>query len=452
VARRGAFGLGGLWLRLALAFLAISLTAVVVDTVVTAAGLGSDITAVARQQEAALARSAAFTSGAAYQGVGWARADLGPVFDLASRAGAAVRIRDLAGRLVGSSPGYARYPTDDARTRAIVVLRHRPGKVTVRVGTITVRFGLKGLGSLAERFQAERLRARIMAALIAVVCALVASVFVARGIITPIDRMLTAMRARAAGNRGYRISDTSAPGALRELLEGFNASTDTFDAMDRAQRNLVADVAHEVRTPVAVLQAGTEAIMDGVAKLTQENVASLHAEVLRLSGMVDGLQRLAAAESAGLHLRPYPCDLGGITAEVAERLDDAFSAAKITLSTKLERTVVSCDPDRIRDVVSNLLTNSLKFTPPGGSVTVETGQEGDRAILRVTDTGIGIPADELPRVTERLFRGRRSGEVTAGSGIGMAIVSELVRAHQGQLDISSEEGHGTQVTVRLSAA
>jgi signal transduction histidine kinase len=99
-----------------------------------------------------------------------------------------------------------------------------------------------------------------------------------------------------------------------------------------------------------------------------------------------------------------------------------------------------------------LLVNALKFTPAGGRVTVQTGRNGDHhAILRVSDTGIGIPADELPHVTERFFRGQRSAGVAAGSGIGMAIVSELVRAHHGHLDISSEEGMGTQVTVALPA-
>ncbi len=450
MARRGLLGLGGLWVRLALAFLIVSLAALAVDTALTATGLATDITAVARKQEAGLARAAAFTAGAAYQGIGWARADLDPVFDLAGQAGAAVRIRDRAGRVIGSSPGYPSYPTADQRTLPITASRRRPGGSAVTVGQVTVRFGPQGLGALARTFEVQRLRARIVAAVIAALLAIAVSVIAARLITAPIEVMLAAMRARAAGNRSYRIPEVRAPGVLREMLEGFNQATDAFDAMDRAQRDLVANVAHEVRTPVAILQAETEALIDGMTDPTPENLDSLHAEVMRLARMVDGLQRLAAAESAGLHLKREGNDLAEITAEVAERLQDAFAVAEITLSMNLERAVVLCDHNRIQEVVSNLLTNALKFTPSGGSVTVQTGPAGGhRAIVRVSDTGIGIPADELPHVTERFFRSQRSAGLAKGSGIGLAIVGELVRAHHGQLAISSKEGQGTQVTITL---
>jgi two-component system, OmpR family, sensor histidine kinase BaeS len=450
VARRGLFGLGGLWLRLALAFLGVSLIAVVVDTVLVATGITTTMTTVARHQEAGLAQSAAFASGAAYRDVGWARVDLRPVFDLAARVGAAVQIRDQSGRVVGQSLGYSGYPTAGQRTLPIVAARHYHSKIMVRVGKVTVRFGPLGFGAMARRFEAVRLRTRLLAAAIAALSALAVSVIIARLILTPIEVMLEAMRARTAGDRGYRITNVRAPGALNELLEGFNSSADAFDAMDRAQRNLVADLAHEVRTPVAVLQAETEAMIDRMIEPTEENLESLHGEVLRLGRMVDGLQRLAAAESAGVQLKLRSCDLAEITADVAERLDEAFAAAQVTVTTTLEPAVALCDYDRIQDVISNLLTNALKFTPPGGRVTVRTERRGDhQAILRISDTGIGIPGHELPHVTERFFRSKRSAGKVGGSGIGMAIVSELIRAHHGQLTIWSEEGQGTQVTVML---
>jgi two-component system, OmpR family, sensor histidine kinase BaeS len=375
---------------------------------------------------------------------------LDPVFDLAARAGAAVEIRERSGRVIGSSPRYASYPTAGQRTLPVVAAKRGHGKLTVRVGQVTVRYRQRGLAGIAAAFAAARLRASILAAVIAALIALAVSIIAARLTIVPIGVALTALRARAAGDRDYRISRVRGPGELRELLEGFNESADAFDAMDRAQRNLVADLSHEVRTPVAILQAETEALVDGMTEPTPENLASLHAEVLRLARMVDSLQRLAAAESAEMQLKRHRCDLAKITAEVAGRLDDAFAFAEVTLSTELKPVIALCDRDRIQDVVSNLLVNALKFTPAGGRVTVQTGQNGDhQAILRVSDTGIGIPADELPHVTERFFRGQRSAGVAGGSGIGMAIVSELVRAHHGHLDISSEEGLGTQVTVAL---
>lgn len=450
MARRMPLGLGGLWLRLAIAFLLVSVIAVAVDTALTAAGLASDANAVVRQQEVEVVHAAALTAGAAYEGIGWQLADLQPVFDLVKRAGAAVEIRGPAGRVIGSSPGYASYPAASELTLPIISAAVLPGKLADRVGQVTVRFSHRGLGALAKRFEEHRMGGRIEAAVIAALLALAVSVIAARFTIVPIEAVLKALHARAGGDRDYRISRLRAAGVLRKLLVGFNESSDAFDAMDRAQRNLVADVAHEVRTPVAILQGETEALVDGVSEPTPANLASLHAEVLRLARMVDDLQRLAAAESAEMHLKRGQYDLAEVAAEVTKRLGDAFTSADVTLSTKLEPAVALCDRDRIQDVVSNLLTNALKFTGAGGRVTVQTGRDGDhQAVVRVSDTGIGIPADELPHVTERFFRGRESLSLVSGSGIGMAIVAELIRAHQGHLDISSEEGQGTQVVFRL---
>jgi two-component system sensor histidine kinase BaeS len=440
-------------LRLALAFLLVSVVALVVATALTAKGVARDIAVIARQQEGGLAQAAAFTSGAAYEGVGWRHADLDPVFDLAERNGAAVEIRDHAGRVIGSSPGYASYPAARQRTLPVVAPAHAPGGSRVKVGQITVRFGGRGIGALAKTFEIQRLRGGIVAAAIAALMALIVSVIAARLIIVPIEVVLTAMRARAAGDRDYRICRARAPGELQELLEGFNDSSDAFDAMDRAQRNLLADVTHEVRTTAAILHADTEALADGMTQPTPANLGSLNAEVMRLVRMVDGLQRLAAAVSAETQLQRDRHDLAEIAAEVADRFADAFASAEITLNTRLEPAFVLCDRDRIQDVVSNLLANALKFTRSGGSVTVQTGQDDDRkAMVRVSDTGIGIPARELPRVTQRFFRGQRSASMAGGSGIGMAIVSALVRSHHGHLAIASEEGQGTQVTITLPAS
>jgi two-component system sensor histidine kinase BaeS len=437
-------------LRLALAFLLVSVLAIDVDTMLAATGLTSNVTTLARSEEVGLSQAAAFISGAAYRSVGWARADLHPVFDLAGRGGASCEIRNQAGRVVGLSRGYVSYPTAGERTLPIIAATRVPGKSTVRIGQITVRFGHHSLGALVMTFESHRLEARILAAAIAVTIALAVSIIGARLTIVPIEVMLRAMRARAAGDRDYRISTVRAPGVLRELLESFNETSDAFDAVDRAQRNLVADVTHEVRTPVAILQAETEALVDGISEPTPENLASLHEEVLRLARMVDSLQRLAAAEAAEIELKRRRCDLADIAAEVAGRLDDAFASAGVTLITNLDPAFALCDRDRIQNVVSNLLTNALKFTRPGGRVTVQTSRNGDhQAIVRVSDTGIGIPADELPHVTERFFRGRQSAGIASGTGIGMAIVAELVRAHHGHLTISSEEGKGTKVTFSL---
>ena len=298
----------------------------------------------------------------------------------------------------------------------------------------------------------ERWRARFIAAGIAALIALVVSLVMARTITGPLELLLEAARARGAGARSVRIKKVRGVGVVRELLESFNQSTNALDQQDRLQRNLVADVAHELRTPVAILQASHEAMLDGVTDPTPQNLGSLRDEVLRLARMVDDLQRLAAAEAAALQLTLAPHDLAVIAAEAAESLRGAYGAAEVDLVQRLPEVHVACDADRMREVISNLLTNALKFTPPGGSVRLETGSgEDGLARLRISDTGIGIPPDELPHVTERFFRGLRSSEMAAGSGIGLTIVAELVQAHGGELEIASEPGKGTQVTLAFPA-
>jgi two-component system sensor histidine kinase BaeS len=214
---------------------------------------------------------------------------------------------------------------------------------------------------------------------------------------------------------------------------------------------VVADVAHELRTPVAVLQAGHEALLDQVIEPTPAQLASLRDEVLRLARMVDDLHTLAAAEAAALQLTPAPCDLAEIAAAAADSMAARFDGAGLTLRRRLTPVTVTADAGRMHQVITNLLANALKFTPSGGRVTIEAGPSDGRAVLSVSDTGAGIPAGELPWIFDRFWRGK-SAAGAAGSGIGLAIVAELVRAHDGQVEVTSTPAQGTQVTVSLPTA
>ncbi|HVB42277.1 MAG TPA: ATP-binding protein [Streptosporangiaceae bacterium] len=446
--RQGRPWIGQLGLRLTLAFVGVALAGIAVLAALTALSSGQDIAQLARRQQESLTVATAVAAGAAYDRIGWRRADLRPILDLVSRDGASAQVLDRDGNVVGSSSGFSR--TDpDLQTNMPVVAYGR------QVGQVTVRFGDRGLGAVVPRFDAARWRARIESAGVAALLALAVSLLVSRWITAPIETTLAAMRKRVSGDRGYRISqsDMHGMGVLRELLEGYNVTTDVLDQQDQVRRNLVADVAHELRTPVAILQAGHEAMLDGLAEPTTENLGSLRDEVLRLSRMVEDLQRLSAAEAATLQLKRVPYDLAVIAAEAAASLSDAYEVAGVRLTARLREARVMCDPGRIRDVITNLLTNALKFTPAGGTVILEAEPAGrELARLKVSDTGMGIAPEELPRVTERFFRGQRSADVAAGSGIGLTIVAELVRAHDGSLDIKSELGKGTQVTIMLPGA
>jgi two-component system sensor histidine kinase BaeS len=323
------------------------------------------------------------------------------------------------------------------------------------VGRVLIRFGDTGLGAAIARFEAQRWGIRIGATAVAAVLALVVALLVSRRITAPVESLIQTARARGRGELGARAGDVRGIGQIKELAEAFDQMADASQEQDKVRRNLVADVAHELRTPIAVLQAGHEAMLDGLAPPTSENLASLRDEVLRLARMVDDLQRLASAEAAALQLTLVPRDLAATVGAGADSLADSFDAAGLTLERRLTGVPVLCDPLRMHEITTNLLTNAMKFTAAGGRVTLQAGPDedpgSDLAVLRVSDTGVGIPTAELPLVSERFFRGRLSAGI-AGSGIGLTIVIELVRAHRGSMHIASEPGVGTQVTIRLPQA
>jgi len=255
-------------------------------------------------------------------------------------------------------------------------------------------------------------------------------------------------RAMASGDRSARAGEIKAPGELRELAAAFDQMADTLDYEDKIRRDLVASVAHELRTPVAVLQAGHEALLDGVTEPTPDELGSLRDEVLRLARMVDALQTMAAADAAILQLTRERRDLAEIAGSAADSLARRFEMAEVVLDRQLVPAPVLADERWMHQVVTNLLGNALKFTPAGGTVTIRTRRDGPHGVLEVQDTGVGIPADELPHIFDRFWRGQAAAQ-TSGSGIGLAVAAELTRAHGGTLTAASRPGEGTRLTLTL---
>lgn len=436
-----ALGIGKLGRRLIVAFIGVVLATLLLYVLVATADTSGDFAHFDRAEQITVADTAAMTAGTAFDGRRWDMSDLSSVTDTLAIAGAGAQVLDSAGKVLVQSSDYARFPTAAQIERPVVT---RGG----RVGLVRVRFGPSGLRAAVGRLNAQRWRARILAFVLALALAIAVSVPLARRITAPLERLLAAVRARGSGDRKVRITDLRAVGELGELVEAFNAAADEVDQRDQAQRALVDNTAHELRTPVAILQAGTESMLDGVTDPKRENLVSLHDEVLRLSQRLDDLQALARANSATVRLTLANQDLDSIARDAAGRLADVYEAGDVRLKLDLRPVTISCDYQRTLEVITNLMTNALKYTRPGGTVTVETMQSDQgHALVRVADTGIGIPADELPRVTERFFRGANSQAIASGSGIGLTIVDELARAQRGTLDIRSRLGSGTQVTI-----
>ncbi len=433
-----------LGLRLALAFLLVALTAVALLAGLTAAFSAADVSDLANRQRAELAGAVAVAAGVAWNQSGsWASADLSPVLDLAARTGAAVQIRDQTGRTVVSSAGFG--AAAGPESSAPIVDRGR------RIGVAVLRSTGSGLGAADRVLETALLRAIAGAAGLAALLALLTGLAVARRITRPVTQLIAVTRAMASGDRTVRAGEIRAPGELRELATAFDQMASTMDRQEQLRRDLVADVAHELRTPIAVLQAGHEALLDGVAEPTPDELASLRDEVLRLARMVADLQTLAAADAAALHLAVRRSDLAGLAASAADSLARRFEAAGITLTRRLSAAPVLADPHWLHQVITNLLTNALKFTPSGGRVTIVTRQAGPDAVLQVIDTGTGIPAEDLPHIFDRFWRGRQVAQIS-GSGIGLAIAAELTQAHGGRLTASSEPGQGTRLTLTLPGA
>jgi two-component system, OmpR family, sensor histidine kinase BaeS len=432
-----------LGLRLALVLLGVALAAVAVVAVLTAVFSAVDVSALASHQRSDLAGS--FAAGAASsweQGHSWQGADLTPVLDFAASSGVQLQVHDAAGHVVAATSGFpaARGPVTSAPVQA-------DGR---RVGTVLVALTSSGLGAADSILRTALLRAIAGTAGFAALLALITGLGVARRITRPVARLISVTRAMASGDRSARVGEIKAPGELRELAVAFDSMADTLDHEDKIRRDLVASVAHELRTPVAVLQAGHEALLDGVTEPSPEELGSLRDEVLRLARMVDDLQTMAAADAAILQLTREPRDLAAIAQSAADSLARRFEAAEVMLDRQLAPATALADERWMHQVVTNLLGNALKFTSAGRTVTIRTRLEGPSAVLEVADTGIGIPADELPRIFDRFWRGQAAAQ-TSGSGIGLAIAAELTWAHGGTLTATSQPGEGTRLTLTLPA-
>ncbi len=436
-ARAGAIGL-----RLALAFAGVALAAVALLAGLTAAFATADISQLVSRQRSELTGAMAVAAAAEFDRAhGWGAADLTVVVEGAARVGAKVQVRDQAGRVVGASSGFAAL-AGRPQFQAAVVAHGR------RVGVTVARFTHSGVTAADRALESALLRAIAGTAGLAALVALAAGLGMARVITRPVEHLITVVRAQGAGDRAARAGPVRAPGELGELAAAFDQMADSLGREEQLRRDLVADVAHELRTPIAVLQAGHEALLDGVTTPTRQQLASLHAEVLRLGRRVADLQTLAAAEAAALHLARTRCDLAQIADGAATSLAGRFAAASITLTRHLAPAEVDADPHRLHQVITNLLTNALKFTPAGGHVTITTYPDGPHAVAQVTDSGPGIPARDLPRIFERFWRGDH-GTSTPGSGIGLAIAAELTRAHGGRITATSHPGQGTHITITL---
>ncbi|HEX8730799.1 MAG TPA: ATP-binding protein [Ktedonobacterales bacterium] len=315
--------------------------------------------------------------------------------------------------------------------------------------------------SLNAAFRQAVTQGLLVSAALATVCALILSYFVSHQITQPIQRMLAATRRIGGGHYSERVTTLPANTGddLGRLAASFNDMAAALEQTERRRLELVGDVAHELRTPLATLTGYLEGLLDGVVESTPETWARLHTESLRLSRLVDDLQELSRAEARQISLRMAAIQPGSIISAARERVEAPYAEKGLELHMPAPADLatfpaVMADPDRAAQALTNLLTNALRYTPAPGRVDVTVTRQGAALTFRVSDTGIGIAAEDLPHLFERFYRVDKSrSRALGGSGIGLTITRALVSAMGGSLRAESAGlGKGSAFTFTLPLA
>ncbi len=311
---------------------------------------------------------------------------------------------------------------------------------------------LLALAWLAEYLLPPLLRAGAVALVLSILLALLVS----RSVGKPLRRVSNAALAIARGETGTR-APVSGPTEVRDLAQSFNSMAHQVEAAQRSQRDFVANVSHELKTPLTSIQGFSQALLDGTAgdpEAAARSARVIHEEAERMRRLVDDLLVLARIDAGQIVMAQNPVDLPSLLRGCIENLEPQAMAAGVALElTAPEALYVSGDADRLAQVFTNLLDNGVAHTPPDGRVAVhvQRADPGQWIEVTVTDTGEGVAAEELPRIFERFYQVDRARRHSRGAGLGLAIVREIVLAHGGGVTAESVKGLGSKFAVRLPA-
>jgi signal transduction histidine kinase len=275
--------------------------------------------------------------------------------------------------------------------------------------------------------------------------AVVLALAFARGILRPVGALTAAARRMEQGDLSQRVR-VSSRDEIGQLAHAFNGMADSLARTEQLRRTMVADVAHELRTPLTNLRGYLEALRDGVAEPCPETIDSLYEEALLLAHLVDDLQDLSLSDAGRLSLRREAVDVAALLQSTATALATRARQHGVQLVLEIgpRLPMVYADPQRIGQVVRNLLSNALTYTPPGGTVRLCAHADGPAVRIEVRDTGCGIRPEHLPNVFERFYRADPSrARSTGGSGIGLALVKQFVEVHGGTVGVLSAPGQGS---------
>ncbi len=389
---------------------------------------------------------------------GWLPVSPGPSSAVSTLLSDRIAVADNDGVIVADTSGELLRTIHPARhldhgVPIVVNSRHRG---TVLVGSM-VDSSLTGIN---ERFLGSISAALVWAVLISAGIALILGLILSAQLTGPVVLLTRAVQKVAAGDLSAAVATTKKNGGKDEiaaLSESFNAMTEELKRLEDAKKRIIADSAHELRTPVTLIQGTIEAMIDGVYPLDRKTLESVHEETIRLSRLIDMLRELEIIESGKLVLKPERIDC----LELVNKAVNLFTASardkNITLSVESSGAGPSINADYLRmsEVIYNLISNAVKYTPAGGTVRLGIAADAARglALISVDDSGHGIPADERGRIFERFYRMDKSRSTSLGGrGLGLAIADEIARAHGGSLVVGDSDLGGASFILTLALA
>lgn len=315
----------------------------------------------------------------------------------------------------------------------------------------TVGYLLPAKGPNELAFEEQLNRSILYAGLAAGVVAIVLGALLTRAIMRPLSIVEEGARRIADGDLSHRVRVNSRD-EIGDLARQFNEMAEALQRQESLRRAMVADIAHELRTPLTVIRGQVEALQDNIFELSQENIQPIHDQVLLLGRLVEDLRELALAEAGALPMERIPVALYDVVRRAVAAFQQRAGEQGVNIHTQLQAEVpaIEGDPQRIEQVLANLLSNAMRYTPSGGSVTIKLTADSHWAYISVTDTGSGIAPEDLPYVFDRFYRADAArAKATGGSGLGLSIAKQIVEAHGGAITVQSSLGVGTTFTVRL---
>ena len=363
----------------------------------------------------------------------------------------------LSQNVVADSDGVIVYSPDAARIGQTLSQSELQSAQEVEVDGQVVGYLLTpgSAGGLPANFTSQLLarvrNATLLAALISGVVALILALVLANQVTKPVKVLTQSAERIAQGDLSQQV-DVKGPPEVVTLGQTLNSMAESLQRSEKNRRALTADIAHELRTPLAVQQANLEALEDGVYPLSQESLKPLREQNELLIRLVEDLRTLSLADAGELELHKRSVDLLELTHLTAKSFEPALAKNAITLQVRSigELPRVNADPDRIQQILHNLLQNALRYTPAGKSIEIELQSEGNVIRLDVRDHGDGIPPEALDLIFERFYRAESSREHASGStGLGLAIARKIAEAHGGTLTVSNHPLGGAVFTLRL---